>query len=648
MKSRAITPAADSAARPAVPLTLRAGPLEMQYEDGSLRYLRLGNREVIRRIYIAVRDRNWGTVPAQVTVTNATIDAESFTFAYEARARRGDIDFCWRAEITGSARGAVSFTMDGRAMSDFLRNRIGFCILHPPRECAGARCRVRDAHGQWHEARFPSSISPANPFADFTGIAHELLPETWCRLELSGDLFEMEDQRNWLDASFKTFCTPLRLPFPVAIRTGTVVRQAIHLEWEGALPTTVNQAVNATIGLNYREASPQPLPRIGLATAEHGRPLSKTAVARLGLLRPAHLRVELRLDRPSVREVLQQAALASAALNCPLEIALFLGAAPERELAGLADQLRTGPPKIVRWLIYRESELAAANARWVDLARRELQEFAPDATFGTGTDHWFVYLNRSHPPATGDHVSFSLTPQVHAQDDASLVETLAMHTDVIARAQEIVPGVPVIVSPVTLRMRTNPAATSAPVPTPAGELPEQVDPRQCTLFGAGWTLGSIKYLAEAGVLGATYYETTGARGVMETDAGSPWPGKFPSIAGAVFPLFHVFADLAEFAGGCVIATQSDDPLRVDILALEQGDRRRILVANLTAGQQTVTLPHAAQATLIRRLNSSNVSAAMEFPEQFRRKFEPLVAAGGILRVVLSPFELVCLDSVAPI
>ena len=35
---------------------LQAGPLTMVFESGDLRYLKLGGREVIRRIYAAVRD----------------------------------------------------------------------------------------------------------------------------------------------------------------------------------------------------------------------------------------------------------------------------------------------------------------------------------------------------------------------------------------------------------------------------------------------------------------------------------------------------------------------------------------------------------------------------------------------------------------
>ncbi len=39
----------------------------------------------------------------------------------------------------------------------------------------------------------------------------------------------MEDQRNWTDASYKTYSTPLALPFPVEIRAGETVEQTVTL-----------------------------------------------------------------------------------------------------------------------------------------------------------------------------------------------------------------------------------------------------------------------------------------------------------------------------------------------------------------------------------------------------------------------------------
>lgn len=48
-------------------IPLRAGPLSLVFEAGDLRYLSLGSHEAIRRVYGAVRDRDWGTVPGLTT-----------------------------------------------------------------------------------------------------------------------------------------------------------------------------------------------------------------------------------------------------------------------------------------------------------------------------------------------------------------------------------------------------------------------------------------------------------------------------------------------------------------------------------------------------------------------------------------------------
>ena len=37
---------------------------------------------------------------------------------------------------------------------------------------------------------------------------------------MEGDTFEMEDQRNWTDASYKTYVRPLALPWPYTLRAG--------------------------------------------------------------------------------------------------------------------------------------------------------------------------------------------------------------------------------------------------------------------------------------------------------------------------------------------------------------------------------------------------------------------------------------------
>jgi hypothetical protein len=202
------------------------------------------------------------------------------------------------------------------------------------------------------------------------------------------------------------------------------------------------------------------------------------------------------------------------------------------------------------------------------------------------------------------------------------------------------------VTPVTLRPRFTPQAKGAPEPVVPGRLPSRIDARQMSLFGAVWTLGSIKYLAESGAASVTYYQTHGWGGVMEAAGGSPMPELFPSISGAVFPLYHVLADVAEFAGGSVQPLSSSEPLQSCALALESGPRRRVLVANLTDQARIVTLdaawlgPRARAATL----DEHNAEDAMRQPERFRSRAAAMIeAASGRYRLALLPYSITRLD-----
>ena len=48
-----------------------------------------------------------------------------------------------------------------------------------------------------------------------------------CTME--GDAYEMEDQRNWTDASYKTYIRPLALPWPYTIKKGARFAQKVTL-----------------------------------------------------------------------------------------------------------------------------------------------------------------------------------------------------------------------------------------------------------------------------------------------------------------------------------------------------------------------------------------------------------------------------------
>lgn len=112
--------------------TLRAGPLSVTLEGAELRWLRLGRDELIREIYVAVRDQGWGTVAGRLEDVEIEDDGDAFEITFTSRHRERDLAFRWNGRISGRADGSISYAMDGTAETTFLRNRIGFCSP-PPR-----------------------------------------------------------------------------------------------------------------------------------------------------------------------------------------------------------------------------------------------------------------------------------------------------------------------------------------------------------------------------------------------------------------------------------------------------------------------------------------------------------------------------------
>src|SRR6185503_4574920 len=117
--------------------------------------IRLGDHEVVRAIYAAIRDQDWATISPQVAIREQEINPDSFRIAFEAACRRGSIDYVWRGTVTGDKAGRVQYTFDGEARSDFQRNRIGICILHPIIECAGKPVVIEHSDGGSENGVFP-------------------------------------------------------------------------------------------------------------------------------------------------------------------------------------------------------------------------------------------------------------------------------------------------------------------------------------------------------------------------------------------------------------------------------------------------------------------------------------------------------------
>jgi hypothetical protein len=228
-----------------------------------------------------------------------------------------------------------------------------------------------------------------------------------------------------------------------------------------------------------------------------------------------------------------------------------------------------------------------------------------------------------------DFVCYTINPQVHAFDLVSLVENMTAQSATVTSTRAFAGDIPLVISPVTLRARFNADAVGPEAPTPPGELPYAVDHRQPTGFAAAWTLGSLSSLAQAGVAALTYFETTGWRGVMESESGSPLPDKFPSQPGMLFPLYHLFHALAPYAGGDVLPVEIDDPLSITAIAVARGGQRCTIVANLRDSAQHVAIHSHYGALALQTLGDE--AGSIEF-EQTQSPLRVEVAPYALLSI----------------
>ena len=625
---------------------LQAGPLSLIFEDGDLRYVRFGNQEIIRRVYVAIRDRNWNTVLPKLSNLQMDIADNKFQITYDVENKEDDIHFFWQGKIIGEDNGTITFSMDGEAISTFERNRIGFCLLHPM-SCSGIPCHIEKADGTTKKGIFPESISPHQPFMDIQAISHQIEPDLWTEIRFSGDTFEMEDQRNWTDASYKTYCTPLAVPYPVEVKTGTKISQSIKLTLKSEsnkiklvkkIEHLANEKDNHAVFKLDKKTSTR-IPYIGLGIASHGHPLSEKELERLKTINLSHLRVDIDLSL-DYQQTLQKARNEANSLSVSLEIALHLNDSAEEQLKNWKRVVEQFAPTVTTYLIFHQNELSTSS-QWIEIARRYL----PDTKIGAGTNAYFTELNRGRPPVELlDLVCYSINPQVHAFDNSSLTETLEAQAITVGSAQQFSAGLPLAVTPVTLLPRFNPNA-SAPEPnSKANQLPPQVDVRQMSLYGAGWTLGSIKHLSQSGAYSTTYYETSGWRGVMETEKGSQLPKKFQSIPGSVFPLYHVLADIGDFAGGEIMPSTSSNPLKLEGIAIKKGNLKRIILANLSLDPLQVKVKDLAENVLVRHLNETNIQSAKTNPEAFRTESgQRLSTSNGHLTLDLDSYAVARID-----
>ena len=552
--------------------------VSFSYEAGALRHLKLNGVEAIRGIAFLVRDRDWGTLEPVITDKKIDQSKGHLTIAYHARYTSHGATLDVDIRISASA-GGLTMSASGHATGAFETNRAGFTVLHPIKGVAGASVQVTHSDGSVEDSVFPDLIAPWQPFMDITALTHqagELLVS--CRLE--GDTFEMEDQRQWGDASFKTYNRPLALPWPYEIADGATLAQSVNLTWTQS-PTLAFVRPQKTL-------PPARFPQMALVITPQDALRLADRRDDLEVIRPQRLLCHLDATLGDVEQQIE--AFAQAQMVCfqthfDLEYICDCSDDPEADLVELSayiDFARFTPdsvmicPSVDRQSTPPGSDWPACPP--LEEIHKLAGQIFPDTPHGGGMVSLFTELNRKRPPVDVlDFVSHGLCPIVHAADDLSVMETLEAVPHITRSMRAIIGDKPYRIGPSTIAMRQNPYGRR----TMANPNRERLcmtddDPRHHAQFGAAYVIGLATALASANIEVWTPAALYGVRGVIGM--------------GKAYPLATPLRTLASLAGKRLYRAEIKD----GIAYLEVG--AVLLCANLTPQSNGLLPPYGWNLT----------------------------------------------------
>lgn len=575
---------------------LKAGALEATFDQGGLRWIKWNGLEILRAVTFLVRTPGWGTPAPRITALEITEQTDHFAVRYDAHYGEPEKGVLARISLEGTADGRLHALADITAEAPFSTNRTGLVILHPLVGFAGTEVEVEHASSGSRNPVIPLRISPGQPLMDIRAITHSPRGGLHVSTRMEGDIFEMEDHRNWSDASFKTYSRPIGLPYPYLLQPGEPARQAVVVT-----VTDDGSAGSASDPIPLPRLEEQVMPAYSLPL---DRPEDAVETLRfastLAELAPASVLLRFDPSRGDNLDSIGDVAKLLQQTGASLELTVLLSgddqkaaAAVLKELAEAFDRNGVTVARIAAFAKIDEQSFQPDEPRPLHLREDELasmlSEIFPASLRGGGTPAFFTEFNRKRPnPALADYLTFATTPVVHAADDASVTETLESLPHILNSARELAQGRPLAVGPVGIGARLNPYG-----PGPVDNAPDERagmaarDPRQRGLFAAAWHVGYLARIAHWNVERFAFGASTGPFGLVSSpqpygrDGWDEWP------AGTVYPLFHVARWVSKASGGRIAAAWTRG--NVAHVAWEKNGRRFALFANLASDRVTVEL-----------------------------------------------------------
>ena len=536
---------------------LHSGALDATFDEGAIANLSMRGHELVRLLYVAVRDPAWNTIRAVPVSVQLHDEASTFVVEVWARATSTSLDLEWHLKATGFPDGTLHVNFRAQALRNCAFARIGLCLHFDAEDFKQAQYEASNDTVSW-TGRFPGRIHPQylvdglhHPcIAPFSSMRIALRPDAGLDIRLEGDQFEMEDQRNWTDATFKAYTTPLALGELHHLRAGDTIQQKLQVALRAPAhpPMPREHPVLATA----LTPLPRYLPRLGAALFRTGSPPVDPSIGF------SHWRLDVRSEA-DVDPVLNHIQDIHAGKG--IELVLHHDAISDHVLEKLlADSLITST--LTRLILLGESESLPSPARVLAIMART-KSIMKNLSVGAGAPEAYADLARDRDDfADVDFVAFPISPQSHVFDTPSIFETLPVQEQVVRQARQRTSRAQVVISPLTFGLQHDPSQADDALP--------HRDPR-IDHVGAAWLASSFGHLALGGAASVSI-------------APDLWMTKNHQTA-----FRNLLTILVGLDGARLRPFQIDDPRRAFVFGATRDDATVVFLINPTARLQTVCL-----------------------------------------------------------
>ncbi|WP_158781323.1 hypothetical protein [Pantoea sp. BAV 3049] len=564
--------------------------------SGDLKALRYDGVEVIRSAAFVIRDAWRGTCEAKILSCEQVRKEDHLTI----KTRRECVvesnnSLLIETTLTLSGTGPLTFSAVFRPEKNFRTARTGFTVLYPLQGVVGAPVEVVKVSGEVDKNVFPELIEPWQPFKEIRTLSYQHQQGIKVTTDYSGDVFEMEDQRAWSDASYKVYSRPLEKEWPYRIAAGERIEQQLIFSASSVSVPAVEIPLHPPEG---EQAGI--IPAVGcLLTPE--LLTDRRCAEMLQSLMPGYLLYHCDprqhgLDLSLLNIFLQQ--LRVKGITLPLRIEYVLPVDPDQDfrpaLTAFWQQVQTLAVQPVSVMVSPDADLISTppGSEWpwcppLEDIYRAAREIFPHTELGGGMISYFTELNRKRPPVDlAGFISHATCPVVHDAADLAVMQTLESLPYITRTTRSFIgDNKPYHLGPGTISMRSNPYGAGVyPNPDNIRLTMTDADPRQRGLFFACWLVGYLAQLQGSGVSHWCPAALCGKAGLQPFNGGEqsqPWPA------------WYVVRFLAGLVGSRYQASFSGE---MASLVLSRGSQRYWLYANLTGKPVRLALPAEAVDT----------------------------------------------------